>query len=91
MRRGDDLKRSGQTKLLQNRHSKYTVFAPTDDAFKALPEGTIDSLLEPQNLHPRPLLDQEEAQPSTARLVGLAARQHEQDLPAAIAGPPSFI
>ena len=44
------LKRSGLTKLLQNRHSKYTLFAPTDEAFKSLPEGTIDTLLAPQNL-----------------------------------------
>lgn len=26
-----------------------TVFAPTDDAFDALPEGTVESLLKPEN------------------------------------------
>ncbi len=27
----------------------FTVFAPTDDAFKALPAGTVENLLKPEN------------------------------------------
>lgn len=30
--------------------SPLTVFAPTDEAFAKLPEGTVESLLEPENL-----------------------------------------
>ena len=43
------IKRSGQTKLFQNRHDVYTVFAPTDEAFAALPAGTVENLLKPEN------------------------------------------
>lgn len=28
----------------------FTVFAPTDDAFAKLPEGTVESLLKPENI-----------------------------------------
>ena len=27
----------------------FTVFAPTDEAFEALPEGTVENLLKPEN------------------------------------------
>jgi uncharacterized surface protein with fasciclin (FAS1) repeats len=30
-------------------HTKLTVFAPTDAAFAALPKGTVESLLKPEN------------------------------------------
>jgi uncharacterized surface protein with fasciclin (FAS1) repeats len=30
-------------------HTKLTVFAPTDEAFAALPAGTVESLLKPEN------------------------------------------
>lgn len=40
---------SRQGKLYQNVHDNYTVFAPTDEAFKKLPEGVIESLFRPEN------------------------------------------
>ncbi|MFM8594768.1 MAG: fasciclin domain-containing protein [Chloroflexota bacterium] len=42
--------RSGLSKLFQNRHTLYSVFAPTDEAFKSLPAGTIEMLLSPEKL-----------------------------------------
>ena len=40
---------SRQGKLFQNMHGLYTTFAPTDDAFKKLPPGFVDSLFQPEN------------------------------------------
>lgn len=39
---------SGLSETLKT--NTYTVFAPTDDAFKKLPAGTIDSLMKPTHL-----------------------------------------
>ncbi|MEM7476267.1 MAG: fasciclin domain-containing protein [Planctomycetota bacterium] len=40
---------SRQGKLFQNVHDDYTVFAPTDDAFKNLPQEVVESLFRPEN------------------------------------------
>ena len=42
------LKAAGLVETLQG-EGPFTVFAPTDDAFAALPEGTLQELLLPQN------------------------------------------
>ena len=42
--------RSGLTKLFQNRHKTYTVFAPTDESFSLLPAGTVKLLMSPEKL-----------------------------------------
>lgn len=39
---------AGLTQTLKN-GGPFTVFAPTDDAFKALPAGTVEELLKPEN------------------------------------------
>lgn len=39
---------AGLVEVLQG-DGPFTVFAPTDEAFAALPEGTVESLLEPAN------------------------------------------
>ena len=39
---------AGLTETLQGK-GPFTVFAPTDAAFAKLPEGTVDSLLQPEN------------------------------------------
>jgi transforming growth factor-beta-induced protein len=43
------LKAAGLVDTL-NGAGPFTVFAPTDDAFKKLPAGTVESLLKPENL-----------------------------------------
>jgi uncharacterized surface protein with fasciclin (FAS1) repeats len=35
--------------VLADTSAEFTVFAPTNDAFAALPEGTLDMLLKPEN------------------------------------------
>ncbi|HMO12855.1 MAG TPA: fasciclin domain-containing protein [Pirellulaceae bacterium] len=42
------VKAGGLVEVLQG-EGPFTVFAPTDEAFKALPEGTLESLLKPEN------------------------------------------
>ena len=39
---------AGLVETLQG-EGPFTVFAPTDDAFAALPEGTVETLLRPEN------------------------------------------
>lgn len=40
---------AGMTAMLKG-PGPFTVFAPTDEAFRALPAGTLDTLLKPENL-----------------------------------------
>jgi uncharacterized surface protein with fasciclin (FAS1) repeats len=42
------VKAAGLVEVLKS-DGPFTVFAPTDDAFKALPEGTVTELLRPEN------------------------------------------
>jgi len=36
--------------VLSNKNKKFTVFAPTDDAFNKLPKGVLNELLKPENI-----------------------------------------
>ena len=40
---------AGLVKALSNSSSSYTVFAPTDEAFRQLPNGALQYLLQPEN------------------------------------------
>jgi uncharacterized surface protein with fasciclin (FAS1) repeats len=42
------VKAAGLVETLQGK-GPFTVFAPTNEAFKALPAGTVDTLLKPEN------------------------------------------
>jgi uncharacterized surface protein with fasciclin (FAS1) repeats len=42
------LKAAGLVEVLEGK-GPFTVFAPTDEAFAALPEGTVENLLKPEN------------------------------------------
>ncbi len=42
------VKAAGLVKTLQGK-GPFTVFAPTNEAFEALPAGTVDTLLKPEN------------------------------------------
>ncbi len=42
------LNAADKTAMLQDK-GPYTVFAPSDDAFSKLPEGTVEDLLKPEN------------------------------------------
>jgi len=64
----------------------YTVFAPTDDAFAALPEGTLDSLLaDPEALKEILLYHVVAGEVMAADVVGLTSADSVQGSPIAIA------
>ncbi len=43
------LKAGGKKEMLEEDKGPFTVFAPTDEAFNKLPEGTVKDLLKPEN------------------------------------------
>ena len=43
------LKATGLNQTLADKNTQFTFFAPTDDAFRKLPVGTLENLLKPEN------------------------------------------
>ncbi len=43
------VKAADKKDMLDDDKGPFTVFAPTDEAFKKLPEGTVEDLLKPEN------------------------------------------
>lgn len=43
------IQEAGLTQMIQESNGSFTVFAPTDEAFAALPAGTLEKLLKPEN------------------------------------------
>jgi uncharacterized surface protein with fasciclin (FAS1) repeats len=62
----------------------FTVFAPTDEAFRALPVGTVDQLLRPENRGELARLLTYHVTPGIIRAGDLAGRTAR---PASVAGP----
>lgn len=52
----------------------FTVFAPTDEAFAALPDGTVQSLLRPENRHQLRAILTYHVVPGRVRAADLAGR-----------------
>jgi uncharacterized surface protein with fasciclin (FAS1) repeats len=76
---------AGLVETLQG-EGPYTVFAPTDDAFAALPEGTLDSLLaDPEALKKILLYHVVSGSVAAADVVGLTSADSVEGSPIAVA------
>ena len=76
---------AGLVETLQG-EGPYTVFAPTDEAFAALPEGTLDSLLaDPEALKEILLYHVVPGQVTAEQVVGLTSADTVQGSPISIA------
>jgi transforming growth factor-beta-induced protein len=76
---------AGLVETLQG-EGPYTVFAPTDDAFAALPEGTLDSLLaDPEALKQILLYHVVPGDVKAAEVVNLTSADSVEGSPIAIA------
>ena len=76
---------AGLVETLQG-EGPYTVFAPTDDAFAALPDGTLDSLLaDPEALKKILLYHVVSGSVAAADVVGLTSADSVEGSPIAVA------